>query len=158
MSEKAQVLELNGLRFNVERKHRLRGVLYTFPPGVPINDVPFDVAVEDLSHNDAFEVRDQAGNLIEAMRREESSVPGSAPIVMRVDETIAKYEELTYESLRTRCGKYDDFDPQVTNLKEEMLTFLMEKGASRTPPDQVPVPFEGVEDAGAADGELEHED
>ena len=150
MPENASVQDLNATRFNTTRQHRLGGRYFTFPPGEFV-DVPFDIATKHLVPNDTFEVRDQEGNLIEAMRHEESSVPGSAPVAMKADETIALFEELTFEALKDRAEKHEGFEAGAHPKKDDLIAYLVAKAAKRAEP-------EPDDDDDGADGELEHDD
>ena len=149
MAEKARVLDLNAQRFNKTRQHELEGLYYTFAPGDYV-EVPFDVAMKHLVTNDTFEVRDAEGNLIEAMRQEESSVPGSAPVAMRADETIAHFDEITFEALKDRCEKHEDFETGAHPKKDDLVAFLVSKAAKRVEPES--------DDDDGAEGDLEHDD
>ena len=151
MAENASVLDLNAQRFNVARQHKLEGQYLTFAPGKP-TDVPFDIAMKHLVANDTFEVRDQKGNLIEAMRQEESSVPGSAPVVMQADETIARFEELTFEALKDRAEKHEDYEAGAHPKKDDLVAYLVAKAAKRVEPAS------NDNDDDGSDGELEHDD
>ena len=150
MAEKARVLDLNAQRFNTTRQHKLEGKYFTFKSSEP-TDVPFDIAMKHLVANDTFEVRDQEGNLIEAMRSEESSVPGSAPVAMKADETIARLEELTFEALKDRAEKHEDYEAGAHPKKDDLVAYLVAKAAKRVEPAS------DDEDDGS-DGELEHDD
>ena len=150
MSENASVVDLNAQRFNVKRQHKLDGRYFTFAPGKP-TDVPYDIAMNRLVANDTFEVRDQKGNLLEAMREEESSVPGSAPVVMKADETIARFEELTFEALKDRAEKHEGYEAGAHPKKDDLVAYLVAKAAKRVEPAS-------DDDDDGAEGELVHDD
>ena len=150
----ARCTDLDAQRHNVAREHVLDGVAYLFPARGGL-DVPLDVAVKFLVPNPGFMVTDSAGNQIRAERTLQPETPGSAAVVLKADETIARFEDLTAEALRDRCEKIEGFEEADIRLKDDLVAFLIaQAGASTSLAGDAPV----AEDDDEGEAELERED
>lgn len=129
----AQVIDVNAHRFNQKRMHNLEDVNYIFEPG-KATPVPMAVAVKYLVGNPGFQVHDADGNIIREVRSEEATLPGSAPVALKADECIARYEELTANALRDRAEKIAGFDESGADKKEDIIAFLVAKAAGAEAP------------------------
>lgn len=150
----AHVMELAGQRANRERRHVLEGLTYIFPPGRSA-EVPMAVAVKWLIDNESFAVFDADGNRITNARTEPTEVPGSGPIALKANQTVAFFEELTVDSLRARALKHEDFDQDGRERKADIVAFLTAKAG--TAGDGTAEPAEEAGDDGT-EVEIEHPD
>lgn len=122
---------------------------YTFPDDQTYVDAPMSTVMRNkLVENDGFEVRNQNGAVMRAVRSVDHA--GQKGIVLAHDELVVKYEELITDALVTRAAKAGFVpvkDQDIT--RDDLINFLIERsilGANG-------VAAEGEAAAGAAEAD-----